>query len=175
MSGADRTNSVVIPGSFDPITVGHMDIITRAAAMFDKVYVAVMTNDMSRYAEGAVDKTYLFDREERLRFATAACAHLSNVEVLTAEGRLIDLVDRLGVVAIVKGVRNAVDFEYEQKHALWNRAHNQRAETLYLPADPSLSEISSTLVREVLTNGGELSCLVPPEVAALLRKSDKIP
>ena len=174
MSGADRTNSVVIPGSFDPITVGHMDIITRAAAMFDKVYVAVMTNDMSRYAEGAVDKTYLFDREERLCFATAACAHLPNVEVLTAEGRLIDLVDRLGVVAIVKGVRNAVDFEYEQKHALWNRAHNRRAETLYLPADPSLTEVSSTAVREALTSGGDLHGLVPPSVAELCRKSDKI-
>jgi pantetheine-phosphate adenylyltransferase len=63
MSGVDKMTGVVIPGSFDPITVGHLDIITRAAAMFDKVYVAVMTNDMSRYAAGAVDKTYLFDRE----------------------------------------------------------------------------------------------------------------
>jgi pantetheine-phosphate adenylyltransferase len=174
MRGVDKMTGVVIPGSFDPITVGHLDIITRAAAMFDKVYVAVMTNDMSRYAAGAVDKTYLFDREERLEFAAAACAHLDNVKVITAEGLLVDLVDHLGVSAIVKGVRNAADFEYEQKHALWNRAHNPLAETLYLPADPSLAQVSSTAVREVLASGGDLSHLVPPAVAELLKKSDKI-
>jgi pantetheine-phosphate adenylyltransferase len=96
------------------------------------------------------------------------------VKVITAEGLLVDLVDHLGVSAIVKGVRNAADFEYEQKHALWNRAHNPLAETLYLPADPSLAQVSSTAVREVLASGGDLSHLVPPAVAELLKKSDKI-
>ena len=161
--------SVLIPGSFDPITVGHVDVITRAAAMFDRVYVAVMTNDMSRYAPGAVDKTYLFDREQRLQFVRAACAHLANVECLAADGRLIDLVDRLGVTAIVKGVRNVSDFEYEQKHALWNRAHNPQAETLYLPSDPELSYVSSTRVRETLEAGESLDGLVPDAVLALWR------
>ena len=161
--------SVLIPGSFDPVTVGHVDVITRAAAMFDRVYVAVMTNDMSRYAPGAADKTYLFDREQRLQFVGAACAHLANVECLEADGRLIDLVDRLGVTAIVKGVRNASDFEYEQKHALWNRAHNSRAETLYLPSDPELSHVSSTCVREKLEAGESLDGLVPDAVLALWR------
>ena len=163
------TVRVLIPGSFDPITVGHLDVITRAAAMFDRVYVAVMTNDMSRYAPGAVDKTYLFDREQRLQFAQVACAHLDNVEVLAADGMLIDLVDRLGVAAIVKGVRNAADFEYEQKHALWNRAHNPCAETLYLPADPAMSHVSSTCVREKLQVGESLAGLVPDGVLALWR------
>ena len=162
-------NGVLIPGSFDPITVGHMDIITRAAAMFDKVFVAVMTNDMSRYAEGAVDKEYLFDRQARVRFATAACAHLPNVTVLEADGLLIDLVDRLGVGAIVKGVRNEMDFAYEQKHALWNRAHNPAAETLYLPSDPSLADVSSTEVRRRLQSREDLSDLVPTAVLALWR------
>lgn len=170
MSGVDKTVSVLIPGSFDPITVGHVDIIARAADMFGKVYVAVMTNDMSKYAEGAVDKTYLFEREQRLAFAKAACAHLSGVEVLSAEGRLIDLVDRLGVDAIVKGVRNEADFAYEQKHALWNREHNPRAETLYLPADPSLAKVSSTVVREALREGKDLLGIVPDAVLALWRE-----
>ena len=165
-----QSKSVVIPGSFDPITVGHLDLITRAAVMFDKVYVAVMTNDMSRYAEGATDKTYRFDREERRFFAEVACAHLPNVEVLTAEGRLIDLVDRLGVIAIVKGVRNEADFAYEQKHALWNRAHNPRAETLYLPSDPALDGVSSTAVRAALDADGDLDGLVPEAVLALWRE-----
>ena len=163
------TISVLIPGSFDPITVGHMDIITRAAAMFDKVFVAVMTNDMSRYAPGATDKEYLFDRQQRLQFAETACAHLPNVTVLAADGLLIDLVDQLGVSAVIKGVRNETDFAYEQKHALWNRAHNPAAETLYLPADPSLEAVSSTEVRARLVCDGDLSGLVPAPVLKLWR------
>ena len=164
----------LIPGSFDPITVGHMDVIQRAAAMFDTVYVAVMTNDMSRYEPGAVDKVYLFSRKERLDYATAACAHLPNVEVLEADGLLIDLVDRLGVSAIVKGVRNAVDFEYEQKHALWNRAHNPHAETVYLPADPALGDVSSTVVRACLQEGRAPEGLVPTAVLEMWRKEGRL-
>ena len=164
----------MIPGSFDPITLGHVDVITRVAAMFDTVYVAVMTNDMSRYEPGAVDKTYLFDREARLAYAKAACAHLPNVQVLAADGMLIDLVDRLGVSAIVKGVRNGTDFEYEQKHALWNRAHNPHAETLYLPADPALADVSSTAVRACLQDGRSPEGLLPAAVIEMWRKEGRL-
>ena len=167
-------SSALIPGSFDPITLGHLDIITRAAARFDKVTVAVMTNDMQKYVPGAPVKRYAFSMSERREMVELACAHLPNVEVIAAGGMLIKLFDCVEADFIIKGVRNTTDFEYEQKHALWNRAHNPLAETLYLPADPSLAQVSSTAVREVLASGGDLSHLVPPAVAELLKKSDKI-
>lgn len=166
--------AVLIPGSFDPMTLGHLDVIRRTAARFDKVYVAVMTNDMQKYVEGAPVKTYAFTMEERRRMAELTCAQLANVEVITAGGRLIDLVDALGVDWIVKGVRNADDFAYEQQHALYNRAHNPRAETLYLPADPAFDGISSTLVRSRMAAGEDLSAYLSPAVIAWLREHKKI-
>lgn len=156
--------SALIPGSFDPITVGHLDIITRAATKFDKVFVAIMTNDMYKYVAGVTPKQYMFSETERTELARLACAHLTNVEVISATGMLIDLVDRLGTDFIVKGVRDGTDFAYEQEHALWNRAHNPRAETLYLPADPAFDGISSTLARERLRAGESLSGILPEAV-----------
>ena len=93
--------------------------------------------------------------------AAAACAHLPRVRVITAGGMLIDLVDRLGTDFIIKGVRNTADFVYEQKHALYNRAHNPRAETLYMPADPAFDGISSTLARRLLEEGAPLEGILP--------------
>ena len=156
--------TALIPGSYDPITVGHLDIITRAAATFDRVVVAVMTNDMHKYVAGVTPKVYLFDEAERADMARLACAHLQNVEVISATGRLIDLVDTVGADLIVKGVRNEADFAYEQTHALYNRAHNPRAETVYLPADASFDGISSTLARQMLKKGQDLSGILPPQV-----------
>ena len=153
-----------IPGSFDPITLGHLDIITRTAARFDRVVVAVMTNDMRKYVQDALVKQYMFDREERAAMAAAACAHLSNVEVISAGGMLIDLFDRVEADFIIKGVRSTVDFEYEQKHALYNRAHNPRAETLYMPADPAFDGLSSTLAREKINRGESLENCLPAAV-----------
>lgn len=161
-------SSALIPGSFDPITVGHLDIITRASARFDRVVVAVMNNDMRKYDATAAVKSYRFTAEERLALAAAACAHLPNVEVMTAGGMLIDLVDALGTDFIVKGVRNAADFEYEQKHALYNRAHNPRAETLYMPADPAYDGISSTLARRLLEAGESVEGVLPAPVIRLI-------
>lgn len=158
----------IYPGSFDPITLGHLDIITRAAARFDRVVVAVMTNDMRKYVRDALVKTYMFDQDQRTAMAAAACAHLPNVEVISAGGMLIDLFDRVEADWIIKGVRSAVDFEYEQKHALYNRAHNPRAETLYMPADPAFDGLSSTLVRERINRGEALDGLLPDAVVRLL-------
>lgn len=155
----------LIPGSFDPITRGHMDVIARTAARFDRVTVAVMTNDMYRYEANAVHKQYRFSMDDRYRMVAAACADLANganITVVSAGGLLIDLFDRVGADCIVKGIRSAADFEYEQKHAIWNRAHNPRAETLYLPADPAYDHLSSTLVRERLEHGEPVDDLVPP-------------
>ena len=163
----------LIPGSFDPITLGHLDVITRVAQRFSRVYVAVMTNDMHKYVPGTPPKYYMFTEDERTELARLACAHLANVEVISASGRLIDLVDRLGCDVIIKGVRNAVDFAYEQEHALYNRAHNPRAETLYLPADPAFDGISSTLAREKLRAGESLSGILPDAVIRRILQDPK--
>lgn len=157
---------VLIPGSFDPITVGHMDIITRVAARFEAVTVAVMDNDMHLYCPDVAPKYYMFSITERRAMVEAACAHLENVTVIAARARLIDLFDDVGADWIIKGVRQSVDFEYEQTHALYNRAHNPRLETLYMPADPALDGISATMIRARLQSGEPLEGFVSPPVAA---------
>lgn len=158
----------LIPGSFDPITLGHLDIIARTAARFDRVVVAVMTNDMQNYVSDAPTKHYMFSLGDRRAMAAAACAHLSNVEVIAASGMLIRLFESVGADWIIKGVRSAADFEYEQKHALYNRAHCPAAETLYMPADPAFDGLSSTLVRERIRKGEPLSGYLPEAVIAMI-------
>ena len=140
----------LIPGSFDPITLGHVNIIERAAKMFDKVYVAVMINDSAKYDKSLCSKQYLFTMEERLEMARLSVSHIENAEAIARSGMLIDLCDELEVTSIVKGIRNAADLEYEMIHARWNTAHNERAETLFLPADEALVAVSSTAVRQML-------------------------
>ena len=167
-----KTTLALLPGSYDPITLGHMDVIRRAAALFDGVVVAVMTNDMTRYVADAKSKTYMFSMEERTAMATAACAEIPNVRVISSRAMLIDLVDELGAELIVKGIRNEADYAYEQHHALWNRAHNAKAETLYLPADERFDHVSSTLVRERLERGESVDDLVPCAVAAMIGRRD---
>lgn len=157
-------SAVLIPGSFDPITLGHLDIITRAAARFDRVTVAVMNNDMQKYVQGAPVKQYMFSLTERKAMAEAACAHLPNVEVIAAGGMLVKLFDCVEADFIVKGVRNTADFEYEQKHALYNRSLDARAETLYMPADPAFDGISSTLARRRLKAGESAEGILPEAV-----------
>lgn len=173
MSNKTKATVALLPGSYDPITTGHMDVIRRAATLFDRVVVAVMTNDMRAYVEGAKVKQYMFSMEKRTELACLACAGLDNVQVISSTGRLIDLVDELGADIIIKGVRNAADYAYEQQHALYNRAHNPKAETLYLPADPAFDHISSTLVRERLEAGESIDDLVPLAVAARIREMGK--
>ncbi len=163
-------STALIPGSFDPITIGHLDIITRAAARFDRVTVAVMNNDMHKYVEGAPVKNYLFPLTERRDMVAAACAHLPNVTVIAAGGQLIRLFDSVDADWIIKGVRSVADFEYEQEHALYNRAHDPRAETLYMPADPAYDGISSTLVRKRILRGEPVDDLVPPPVTEAIAR-----
>jgi pantetheine-phosphate adenylyltransferase len=143
----------LIPGSFDPITLGHVNIIERAAKMFDKVVVAVMINDSAKYDKTLSSKQYMFTMEERLEIARLSVSHIENVEVIARSGMIIDLFDELSATAIVKGIRNAADLEYEMIHAKWNKAHNDSAETLFLPADESLTSVSSTRVRELIGSG----------------------
>ena len=143
----------LIPGSFDPLTIGHVNIIERAAKMFDKVVVAVMINDSAKYDSSLSSKKYMFSMDDRLEIARLSVSHIENAEVIARSGMLIDLVDEISATAIVKGIRNAADLEYEMIHARWNKEHNERAETLFLPADVSLTAVSSTEVRRIIESG----------------------
>lgn len=144
----------IVPGSFDPITNGHIDIVRRALAVYDKVYLAVMIN---------ADKKYMFNLEERTSIAKAAIRGLEGVEVISSEGYLWKLAKTLGASAIVKGIRNEVDKEYELKMAEYNTAHNPDAQTVLLETNPNLARVSSTLVREKILNGEDISEYLPPK------------
>ncbi len=133
--------SCIIPGSFDPFTLGHLDVVRRASKLFDKVYVAIMVNS---------SKQGSFDFSKRKKIAELSCEGLSNVEVITADGLLADLCRALGVSAIVKGVRNSQDFAYEFNMAGMNKHLNPEVETLFLPCSPEYSFVSSTFVRELI-------------------------
>lgn len=144
---------ILIPGSFDPITLGHVNIIERAAEISDEVIVAVMNNDSATHDSTLSSKTYYFNMTEREELVKVSLSHINNVRVISRSGMLIDLFDELGVDAVVKGIRSDKDLEYEMKHAVWNKAHNPRFETLFLPCDDKYSEISSTKVRELISVG----------------------
>lgn len=159
----------IIPGSFDPMTLGHLAVIRAAAEIFDEVVVLVMHNDMTKYVKDAKVKEYLFDAEQRTEIARLSCAELPNVRVMAKSGLLIDAFDRLEADVIVKGVRNEADFAYEQVHAAWNLAHNPRAHTVYLPSDPAYAHVSSTLVRRRLAEGAHVDDLLAPAAAAYVQ------
>lgn len=142
----------IVPGSFDPITKGHLDVIERAAQLCDKVFVAVMINDQ---------KEYMFTLSEREEIARAACEGLENVSVISSSGMLYELCRTLGAEVIIKGVRNDTDREYELKMAQYNAKHNPDAITLLLDAKEELTHISSTAVREIITENGDLSGYLP--------------
>ncbi len=148
-------------GSFDPITVGHFDLIKRTAALFEGVVVAVTNNS---------EKKYMFSLEERLGFARSALAPLSNVKVVACDGWVADLAEKEGCDVIVRSARSGGDFDYESPIARLN-LEKSGVETLILPADPALSWISSTLVRETIKYGKDYSALLPEGVS--LEKKEK--
>lgn len=141
----------IVPGSFDPMTLGHLDIVQRAALLFEKVVVAVMIND---------SKKYMFSMEERLEIARLTCKDLENVRVIADGGLLAELAEKIGACAIVKGVRNEEDYIYEEKMARYNAEKNPNAQTVLLACDPMLANISSTEVRERLKKNGDISDIV---------------
>ena len=137
----------VVPGSFDPMTIGHINIIERASKLFDKVFVAVMINDK---------KSYMFTREQRTQIAKLSLAHLDNVEVIFDDGMLADLALRLDACAIVKGIRDWKDYQYEFEMAQFNFKRNPKAQTVFLPCDEGAREISSTVVRSRIAKGEDI-------------------
>ncbi len=149
----------VCPGSFDPVTNGHVDVVRRATALFDDVVVAVLVNPAKRG---------LFSLDERLVLLHDAVAGLDRVRVEVAPGGLlVDYCRSVGAAAVVKGLRSGTDFAYELPMALMNR-HLSGLETVFLPGEPAFEHVSSSLVKEVASHGGDVSGLVPDGVLAAL-------
>src|SRR6266498_2714411 len=153
----------VYPGSFDPLTNGHVDIISRGARLFDHIIVAVLVN---------AEKSPLFTMAERVEIATAVFKDKKNVEIDTFDGLLVDYVERRRAQVIVRGLRAVSDFEFEFQMALMNRRLNSRIETVFMMPAEQYSYISSRLIKEVFSLGGRVKGLVPDMVEERLR--DKV-
>ena len=149
------SKTVICPGSFDPVTLGHLDIITRASGMFGKVVVAVLVNS---------SKTPTFSTEERIELLTEAVSGLPNVEIVSFEGLLAEYCKTCGIDTIVKGLRAVSDFEYEFQMAIANKKLNPKLETIFLTADADSTFLSSSMVREIGSMGGDISNFVPAPV-----------
>ena len=154
----------VCPGSYDPITLGHIDVISRASVMFDELIVAVVNASVRK------SKT-LFTAQERVGFIEQATAHLGNVRVETFDVLIVDYARDVGAKAIVKGLRAISDFEYELEMNQLNRHLAGDIESVYLMASPQYSFLSSSGVKEIATFGGDVSDLVPDEVAGRLQEA----
>ena len=156
----------VYPGSFDPLTNGHVDIIERGARLFDRIIVALLVN---------AEKSPLFTVDERLDIARTVFRNLPNVEVDTFNGLLVDYVERRRAQVIVRGLRAVSDFEFEFQMALMNRRLNGKIETVFMMPAEQYSYISSRLIKEVFALGGRVHGLVPDTVEERLRQKVKKP
>ena len=160
----ERPHIAVCPGSYDPITNGHIDVITRASEIFDEVIVTVVNASVRK------DRA-LFSAEDRVRFIENATGHLPNVRVDTFDVLIVEYARRVGAKAIVKGLRAISDFEYELEMNQLNRHLAGDIESVYLMAGPQYSFRSSSGVKEIATFGGDVSDLVPDEVARRLKEA----
>lgn len=149
------------PGSFDPITLGHLDIIERGSKMFDKLYVGVASN---------MRKTYLFSDEERLQMVKEECKKYPNVEVILCSGLTVNEAKRVGASAILRGLRAMMDFEYELQMATANKMLDDDVETLFMMTNPHYSYLSSSVVKEIIKDNGDISKFVTPNVIEMLKK-----
>jgi pantetheine-phosphate adenylyltransferase len=147
----------VYPGSFDPITNGHLDIIKRGAKVFDKVIVAVLVN---------VDKNYLFETEERVQLIKKVTRNIENVEVRSFNGLLINFLKEYNTKIILKGLRTASDFEYEAQMAYYNNRLDSNIETVCMMSSCEYLHISSSGVKQVAKFGGDIEGLVPSEIVS---------
>jgi pantetheine-phosphate adenylyltransferase len=152
--------TVLVPGSFDPPTKGHVDVIGRCAGLFDRVVVAVANNP---------SKNPMFTAEERVALLEKCCTEWPNVTIASFDGLLVSFLRTAGADVIVKGLRAVTDFEYELQLAQMNR-HLSGTVTLFVPTNPEFGYLSSSLVKEVAAFGGSVDSLVPPCVAEALKE-----
>ena len=156
--------TVIYPGSFDPVTNGHLDLVQRAAKLFDRVIVAVALNE---------SKNPFFTLSERLALVRQAVQHFPNVSADSFDGLLVDYVESVSGHAVMRGLRAVSDFEFEFQLALMNRKLNERIETIFMMPKDTYTFLSSRIVKEIARLGGDVSAFVPPGVGAALR--DKLP
>ncbi len=153
--------TVIYPGSFDPLTNGHLDLIQRAAKLFDQVIVAVAKND---------GKSPLFSLTQRLELVAHAIEHLPNVSADSFDGLLVDYVAQRDGQAVVRGLRAVSDFEFEFQLALMNRKLNERIETIFMMPKDTYTFLSSRIVKEIARLGGDVRAFVPEQVEGALKK-----
>lgn len=159
--------TVIYPGSFDPLTNGHLDVVQRAAKLFDRVVVAVAKSE---------DKHPLFTLDERLALVERSVKNLHNVKADAFDGLLIHYVEKQGALAVVRGLRAVSDFEFEFQLALMNRKLNERIETIFMMPKDTYTFLSSRIVKEIARLGGDVSAFVPAHVRqALLTKLAALP
>jgi pantetheine-phosphate adenylyltransferase len=150
----------IYPGSFDPLTNGHLDLISRGSRLFDRLIVSILSN---------TQKQPLFELQERIETIREATAKLSNIEVDSFEGLLVDYASRRGANAILRGIRAISDYEAELQMALMNRRMRPDTETIFLMAGEEYSFISSRMIKEIIMLGGDVSTFVPNAVANRVR------
>lgn len=159
------SKKALFPGSFDPLTNGHVDTIQRAAKLFDEVIIAVLTN---------TSKVSLFNSNEKIDLIEKSLQHIENVQVISHVGGLtIDLAKDLEITAMIRGMRNTLDFEYETNIALMNKQLNEEIETVILLADEKYRFLSSSLIKEVARFGGDVSAFVPKVVNEAIKEKYK--
>lgn len=155
------THIAVYAGSFDPVTNGHLDIIKRAARLFDRTIVVVGVSS---------DKKTLFNQEERAKLLTSCCAGIDGVEITSHAGLTVDFANAVNANVLVRGLRSGADYTYEMAMAQMNRQLAPGIETVFVPTHSEFFHVSSTLVKDVARHGGDLTGLVPESVSAALRK-----
>jgi pantetheine-phosphate adenylyltransferase len=158
---SDKRITAIYPGSFDPFTNGHLDLVQRGVRLVDRLIIGILRNDQ---------KEALFSVDERIAMATEVVNGIPNVEVAAFDGLLVEFAARSGASVIIRGIRAISDYEYELQMALMNRRLRPDIETVFLMAGEAHSFISSRLVKEVIRLGGNISGLVPPSVEVRLRK-----
>ena len=156
----------LFPGTFDPVTLGHLDIIHRALPLFDRLYIGIGTN---------ISKVPMFSNEQRLGWFNEIFANEPRIETVVYDGLTVDCCRRIGANYIVRGIRYVNDFEYEKAIADMNRSLKGHIETVFLTCLPEFTSVASTLVRDVLRNGGDVAQFLPPAVVQSLAAAHKEP
>lgn len=154
-------NVAVFPGSFDPITIGHQNIVERALPLFDKIIVAIGTN---------TQKKYHFPLKERIHFIEKTFNQNEKIEIASYDGLTIDFCKKSNANYILRGIRNVADYNYENSIAQMNLAMNNNIETIFMPTLPELSAINSTIVRDIIINKGNIRQFVPQQIVDLINK-----